>query len=81
VKPWTFLLSAALAVAGAACTCSSLDSSIPAADGGALVCVVPEDCPRTGTEIICVTNSNPDYTSTCVTCRSNQCIRVVTSCP
>jgi hypothetical protein len=52
-----------------------------AGDAGVVACIAAEDCPRTGTDNVCVTNSPPDYTGTCVTCRSNQCFRVVTSCP
>jgi hypothetical protein len=74
-------LYVAIAVASAACTCNSSQTSIFEADGGPLQCVVAEDCPRTGTDNVCVTLSPADYSGTCVACRAYVCSRVVTQCP
>jgi hypothetical protein len=74
-------LLAALTLAGSGCPCNSTEGPVLAGDAGVVACIAAEDCPRTGTDNVCVTNSPPDYTGTCVTCRSNQCFRVVTSCP
>ena len=72
---------AVLVLVGAGCPCSSTEAPIQLPDGGVVPCIASEDCPRTGTDNVCVTNSPPDYTGTCVTCRANGCIRVVASCP
>ncbi|HMK74116.1 MAG TPA: hypothetical protein VK454_12300 [Myxococcaceae bacterium] len=81
MRSWTLPLLIALTLAGAGCPCSSTQGPVLGLDGGAVPCVAAEDCPRTGTDNVCVTNSPPDYTGTCVTCQSSQCVRVVVSCP
>jgi hypothetical protein len=76
-----FLLAVAL-LFGAACQpCRSLTTLLTEADAGAIRCVTSEDCPRTGNDLVCVTDSPQDYTSTCVSCVSTQCMRVTVSCP
>jgi hypothetical protein len=74
-------LCLALAAASAACTCKATQSSLLGPDGGPVSCVVADDCPRTGTDNVCVTNSPADYSGTCVSCQAYLCARVVTQCP
>jgi hypothetical protein len=82
VSRWTSLLLAVLALSGAAChPCSSATANVSLPDGGPFRCVTAEDCPRTGNDIVCVTDIPVDYTSTCVACLNTQCARVVVSCP
>jgi hypothetical protein len=76
-----FLL-VALVLSGAGCSpCTSATSALTQPDGGSVQCVTAEDCPRTGNDLVCVTDSPADYTSTCVACDSTLCKRVTVSCP
>jgi hypothetical protein len=75
------LLLVVAALLGAACTCDTVQTSIQHPDGGPVRCVLSEDCPRTGTDNVCITDSPPDFTSTCVSCVATECVRLAVSCP
>lgn len=73
-------LAAALAVAGCS-PCKTASSTVLLLDGGVARCVAAEDCPRTGTEILCVTDRPLAETLTCMSCVDTACIRTEVSCP
>jgi hypothetical protein len=82
VSRWTSFLFALGLLSGAACSpCTSQSSALIQPDGGAFRCVTAEDCPRTGNDLVCAISSPADYTSTCVTCQSTQCMRRAVNCP
>jgi hypothetical protein len=83
VSRWpSFLLLVVLVAFGASCSpCTSATTAVTQPDGGPVRCVTAEDCPRTGNDLVCVISSPADYTSTCVSCVSTQCMQVAVSCP
>jgi len=76
------LLLAALLASAASCSqCTSSTIGVALPDGGPVRCVTAEDCPRTGNDLVCVISSPQDFTSTCVSCVSTECMRVTVVCP
>jgi hypothetical protein len=73
-------LSAPLAIAGCS-PCKTAQATVLQFDGGVARCVAAEDCPRTGTETVCVTDRPLAETLTCVSCVATQCLRTEVSCP
>jgi hypothetical protein len=80
MPPVAAVLAAALALAGCS-PCKTASSTVLALDGGPVRCVASEDCPRTGTEILCVTDRPLAETITCLSCIDTACIRTEVSCP
>ena len=76
-----FLVSVAALLAGACSPCPSTHTALVSPDGGPVSCVTAEDCPRTGNETVCTTNPPENLTTTCLSCVSTACLRVVVTCP
>jgi hypothetical protein len=82
VSPWTCFSLVALALVATGCNqCTSSTVALTLADGGPVRCVTAEDCPRTGNDLVCVTTSPVDFSSTCVACPNTTCTRTTVSCP
>ena len=76
-----FLLSVAALLLAACSPCPSTHAAVVLPDGGPVRCVTSEDCPRTGNETVCTTTSPENLTTTCLSCMSTACVRLVVTCP
>lgn len=56
--------------------CNSTRSALLAPDGGQVICLRAEDCPLTGTLLVCVDTGEPNHlTPTCARCVENACVQ------